>query len=67
MLEGVAGRGRGSWVWGEERRGGVARRSVNGDESFLCMVVAFRVIRDESGNTHTKLSHSLSWSIMECR
>ena len=49
----------GVWVWGEERRGGVARRSVNGDESFLCMVVAFREIRDESGDAHTKLSHSL--------
>ena len=44
---------------GEERRGGVARRSVNGDESFLCTVVIFRVIREKMGDTHTKLSHSL--------
>ena len=55
------GRGTGREVVGvgSGERGGVARGSVNGDESFLCMVVAFRVICDESGDTHTKLSHSL--------
>ena len=43
---------RGEWAGG----GG---ESVNRDESFLCMVVAFREIRDKSRDTHTKLSHSL--------
>ena len=58
MLGGVTGTGaRRGGSWGEEGRGGAG--SVNGDESFLCMVVPFRGIREKMGDTHTKLSHSL--------
>ena len=47
------GRGRGGAEGGAVgSRAGWGGESVDGDESFLCMVVAFREIREKMGETH---------------
>ena len=59
-VRGVVGRGARGSGCGERRDGaGLGGESSYGDESFLCMVVAFRGIREKMGDTHPKLSHSL--------